>query len=907
MLSAIILGLISGATFGLAGVGLVVTYKTSGVFNFAHGAIATVSCYLFYSLHSDHGMHWALAAIICVFVLPIPMSLVLEYVGRSLARAGLAAQVVATIGMTLIVQSGIDLYYGTEESRSVDVFMPIGSKEIGGAFVTYEQMIFCGIAAGATLLLYLFFKLSRLGVAMRGIVDDPGLLSLAGTDPVRVRRAGWLIGVSFASLSGVLLSTSPEQSTLNSAALTLAVTAAFGAAALGGFTSLPLTFAGGLAIGALRDVCTYQFPTGDLARLPVAIPYLVLFAVLLVFPRRYLLDKARLSARDSIGWSAPWQVQVVGGLVLVGFLATVPEFADVRLGVWTQTVASIIVFLSLGLLTRLSGQVSLCHMSFMAIGTATLAQLTTNHGVPWFLALVLAGLVAVPIGAVLAIPAMRLTGLYLALATFGFGVILQAIFYSQDYMFGATGIDVSRPPGLDGGREFYYFVLAVAVTVGLFVVALARSRLGRLLRGMAGSPTAMTTAGTSLNVTRTLVFCLSAFLAAIGGALFSLSLSSETRVSTTGFPTFQSLIFLVVVVISLGREPWYAPMAAAMVYLIPSYVTSAETTRWLNLIFGLTAVVFVMLPPRAFEVPLPIRNGLDKLCRRTGPPGGAGDETAPTIPAQRVSEGALAVEQVTVAFGGNIAVKEFSLTARTGVITGLIGPNGAGKTTTFNAASGLVRPRSGNVSIDGRSVTRTGVAARARKGLGRTFQRMELVDAMTVRDNVAIGWEGSRAAWNPFAHLVALPSEKRAMRAATDAAIALCDLGSVVDTPVGTLSTGQRRLVELARCLAGPFRVLLLDEPSSGLDKVETARFAEILRRVVAERGVGILLVEHDMSLVMDVCEYIYVLDFGVPLLDGTPAMVRASAAVRAAYLGDDDTPEMLAAEASALAAEVSS
>jgi ABC-type branched-subunit amino acid transport system ATPase component len=247
------------------------------------------------------------------------------------------------------------------------------------------------------------------------------------------------------------------------------------------------------------------------------------------------------------------------------------------------------------------------------------------------------------------------------------------------------------------------------------------------------------------------------------------------------------------------------------------------------------------------------------------------------------------VSDLRVTFGGNIAVDGVSLTAPTGRITGLIGPNGAGKTTTFNACSGLLRPRDGHVRFHDHDVTRSGPSIRARRGLGRTFQRMELFDALSVHDNVAIGWEGSRAGLNPFSHLLALPAHKRAMERATAKALALCELEDVAQRPVSSLSTGQRRLVELARCLAGHFQILLLDEPSSGLDHVETERFGRILRRVVEDRGVGILLVEHDMSLVMEVCEQIYVLDFGKPLFDGPPSEVVHADIVRAAYLGKDD------------------
>ena len=250
----------------------------------------------------------------------------------------------------------------------------------------------------------------------------------------------------------------------------------------------------------------------------------------------------------------------------------------------------------------------------------------------------------------------------------------------------------------------------------------------------------------------------------------------------------------------------------------------------------------------------------------------------------------LKVNDLRVAFGGLVAVDGATINAPTGRITGLIGPNGAGKTTVFNACSGLNHPSRGSVRLDHADVSRRGPSLRARRGLGRTFQQMELFDTLTVRENVALGLEGSFAGRNVVRHLASSPRTTRRVHLATDDALRQCDLLELADRTVGSLSTAQRRLVELARCLAGPFRILLLDEPSSGLDRVETARFGEILRRVVDERGVGILLVEHDMALVTDVCDYLYVLDFGKPIFEGTAAEVVASPIVQAAYLGGESS-----------------
>jgi ABC-type branched-subunit amino acid transport system ATPase component len=241
------------------------------------------------------------------------------------------------------------------------------------------------------------------------------------------------------------------------------------------------------------------------------------------------------------------------------------------------------------------------------------------------------------------------------------------------------------------------------------------------------------------------------------------------------------------------------------------------------------------------------------------------------------------------------AVQDVTLMAPMGSITGLVGPNGAGKTTTFNACSGLVRPSEGDIVLHGRNVTSLGPAGRSRFGLGRSFQRVELFTSLTVRENVALGREASLAGANPARQLVSSTAQRTMVRRAVDDAMELTGIGPLADLQAGLLPTGQRRMVELARVLAGPFDLLLLDEPSSGLDASETRRFGEILRGAVAERGVGILLVEHDMALVRQVCQHIYVLDFGRLVFEGSGAEMLASPIVRSAYLGSEGVEAGLA------------
>ncbi len=249
--------------------------------------------------------------------------------------------------------------------------------------------------------------------------------------------------------------------------------------------------------------------------------------------------------------------------------------------------------------------------------------------------------------------------------------------------------------------------------------------------------------------------------------------------------------------------------------------------------------------------------------------------------AQRVREPVLEVRGITVRFGGVAALTDVSLAVSPGQVTGLIGPNGAGKTTLFNVISGLQRPDHGRVSIDGRDVTDLGPHRRARLGLARTFQRLELFGTLSASDNVRVGIEsGNRR--QRAAVLGALATDGQS------AAVALLErvgVGAVANDPVGALPTGSARLVELARALSIDPRVLLLDEPCSGLDDNETGQLGTLLRDLATE-GRAVVLVEHDMDVVLKVCDLVHVLDFGEVIASGTPAEIKAAPAVQAAYLG---------------------
>jgi ABC-type branched-subunit amino acid transport system ATPase component/branched-subunit amino acid ABC-type transport system permease component len=899
----IVIGISVGSVYGLAGTGLVLQYKTSGIFNFAYGALATVSVFVFYWLHVQNGWPWPLTAFVCVFVLGPVMGILLELLARRLAAVDHTLQIASTVGLILWVVA-VGSIWLSDVSESFPPFLPTSTVEIGGVNVQWQQIIVAIIALVSTVALYLFLRSTRLGTAMRGVVDDPELLSVMGESPVRVRRWAWIIGSSFAALSGLLIAPSlPVQALI----LTLLVVQAFGAAAIGYFSNLPLTYVGGLLIGIAGALATkYVVDVPWLIGLPSGLPFIVLFVVLLVTPRSKLAPRRFLTPRTiPSSWHAPARMRVLAGVLFLGVLCLIPSWVGTDLTVYSSALVLVILVLSLGLLTRLSRQVSLCQYAFAAIGASSMAHFTTDQGFPWLLALVLAGLVAVPVGAIIAIPAIRLSGVFLALATLGFGVLLEQMVYTQDFMFGPTGegLKAARPSfdvgpfhaGTDTG--IYFIILAVVVVISVGVVVLSETRLGKLLRAMGDSPLALETAGLNVNVTRVIVFCISAFIAAVSGALTA---SLYTFAIGSNFPSFSSLTLVALVVVIVFGTPWYAFIASAVIVLVPLYVTWGNIGLYITAFFGLAAVLMPAFRDKIPGTPKAVRRFLDRLGGKRPPPEAAAPaptgSTLPPVaaapalepPARAAGTRGLEVQHLTVRYGGAVAVDDASLRAPRGAITGLIGPNGAGKTTTFNACSGLLKPTSGRIRLHDHDVTRSSPAARARRGLGRTFQRVQLFESLSVRTNIELARECAVAGGNPVRQIVPRRHDARLVRDATREAIELTGIGGFVDAPVKSLSTGQRRLVELARVLTGPFDIILLDEPSSGLDQAETEQFGAILRHVVAVRGLGILLVEHDMSLVQQVCDRVYVLDFGRMLFEGTTTEMIASEVVRAAYLGSE-------------------
>ncbi len=603
----IIAGLVTGSVYGLAATGLVLSYQTSGIFNFGHGAIAAVGAYLFFQLRQEWGVPWPIAGVVVLVIAGLVIGYVFERLARGLEGTSTAARVVATVGVLIAIQGLLTATYGPA-ARDSRTFLPTHVFSIGGVNVGLDQVIVFLVALGATAALTQYLRLTATGSAMRAVVDDSQLLDLAGTNPTRVRRTSWAIGSAFAALSGVLLAPAIG---LDPLLLTLLVIQAFGAAAIGRFSSLPLTFGGGLVVGLIASLSTkYVSQYQVLSGFPAAVPFIVLFVVL-VFARRGWLAELGTSAARKVGRRphASRRARIVGVVSLIAVVAAAPFFAGPRLPVYSTALVFVLVFASLRLLVVTSGQVSLCHATFAAVGATTFAHLAGGAGLPWLLALLLAGLLAVPVGAVVAVPAIRLSGLFLALATFGFGILVERLVFPMAIMFGKGGQVTAPRPDLGvfdtNTPKGFYYVAVVIVILGLAGIHAAnRSRLGRLLRGMADSPVALATLGTSVNITRVIVFCLSAFFAAVAGALFA---SFSGTVGGVSFPSFLSLTLVVVLAIAGGGELLAPVVAAVALQIVPSYVRNATFNDYLPVLFGVSAVAVAVLSNPRLDVDARLR------------------------------------------------------------------------------------------------------------------------------------------------------------------------------------------------------------------------------------------------------------------------------------------------------------
>jgi branched-subunit amino acid ABC-type transport system permease component len=589
----VVIGLSTGAIYALAATGLVLTYKTSGIFNFAHGALGMIVTYIFYSLRVDVGMPTPLAlAVSVLFIAPLLGYALNRTILRWLPGATPTTFVVVSLGLLVFLQGVAVKIYGAAPRVLASLF-PRTTFQAPGVRVGWDQLIVVGISVAAALALVMFFRLTHLGLQTRAVVEDAILAESQAVDSRRVTSVSWMLGTAFAALSGILIA--PFLG-LDATLLTLLVVQAFGAAAVGRLTNLTTTFLAGLGIGVVISLSSKFVATRPgLAGLPTAIPFLVLFVVLVASRKGSFVEVTRARAGARVGGAAAGRsFPTVRLASLLAVAVALPAFLHgTRLLTATGTLAFVLMFSSLSLLIGLSRQLSLCQATFVVFGATTLGHLM-DAGVPHPIALVLAGLLVVPVGALVAIPAIRLSGLFLALATFGFGILAQNLLFPTSLAFGTNAVvTIHRPSALRSDTAIYWFVLAV-VTVGVVLVEVLRvSRLGRILRALADSPTAVESIGIVPTVPRVLVFCTAAFLAAVSGGLLGTLTQS---VNPYQFHFFNSLIWLTVLVGAGAATLGGSVLAAVLLVAVPVAFTSRLVVEYQPIFFGLAAMFLAQAP-----------------------------------------------------------------------------------------------------------------------------------------------------------------------------------------------------------------------------------------------------------------------------------------------------------------------
>ena len=795
---------------------------------------------------------------------------------RPLRGRSADVSIVVTLGLLLFLVGLANLLWKQTVIRTLPPLFPGRFVKLLGFNVSYHQLIVLAAAVVIAVALRVFFDRTRAGITMRAAVDNPSLVGMAGANPDSIQRYAWVLGSVLASVAGVLLA---PIVTLTVGQLTLLVINGYAAAVVGKLRSLPWTVAGAMLVG-LGTSYTVGYGHSDLLlNIQLVIPMIVLFVVLVVIPAAGLRGNQIRTYSDRRTTSASHSTKAAVGLVLAVVVLSV-VLPGSLVSDSSRALGFGIILLSLVLLTGYGGMVSLCQLTFAGLGAYAMSHVGGTSGNP--LGLLAAAALAGAVGAVVAVPTLRLRGLYLALATLAFAQAMDTVFFTK--VLGSGGsISVARPhlPLLPRTDRAYLVEMGVVFALAAWgLLALRRGAIGRRLAAVDDSPAACATLGLSLPATKLLVFAASAALAGLGGALL---VAVPGQGSNNDFVALSSAALLLVARIGGISSVSGGLLGGVFLAGMPALQLQFPELGEYQLTFLLTGLAAVGLARNPDGLASDLGRALAQLAGRF-------QSAAPDLPAQEpetpvapvamapaVEEGPvlLQVEGVSIRFGGVQALQDVTLTARAGTVTGIIGPNGAGKTTLFNVLTGLARPDTGSILLNGEDVSDQPTHRRARRGLARTFQRLEVFGSLTVLDNVRAAYE--------IAHGPTADSTDRAR-----AALSRAGIGQLADVPAHRLPTGQARLLELARALVTEPKVLLLDEPASGLSHGESQDLAVVIASVAAD-GVAVVLVEHDVELVMSLCSTVHVLDFGQVIASGSPAEVQADERVRAAYLGDAD------------------
>jgi len=876
----VLIGLGAGGLYALVAQGMVLIYRGSGVLNFAQGAFVMVGAYVYYAVSVQGGQPLWVGLLAATAAGAVLGGLVHLVIMRRMRHASALLRVVATLAVLMVLQSVAVLVFGVD-IVSVPSLLPTESVELlPGALVGIDRMILLLLGAASTAILWAVHRYTAFGRATSAVAENQRAAASLGHSPDRIATINWAVGSGLAALAGAFIA---PITFLQPTQLALLVIPALAVGLVANFTSFPMVFAAALGLGVVESLMTRYVTVPGLAQ---SVPFVIVVVVLVLRGRALPLRSHVLDRLPAVGSG---RIRLVPTLVTFAVLVLLlTQVFSVRwVDAFTVSMGLAVLCLSVVLIVGYAGQLSLAQYVLAGIGAFAAAWLMARAGWGFLPAAVAAIVATMVVGLLVALPALRTRGINLAIATLGLAVVLYAVVLNNfDISGGTTGLKV--PPislfGLDLNAIRHPQRYAVGAAVLLFVVAVAllnvrRGAAGRRMLAVRSNERAAAALGVSVFGVKLHAFAAAAGVAALAGIMLAFRSSNVVSAQFATFPSITVVAMTVVGGVGLvgGGIIGSTLLPGGVTTRILSGVDGLDA--WLPLISGIVLLwILVTEPSGLWRMNVALVRRF--LPART-PAAGVLDAAPADI--ERVPERILQVEGLRVTFGGVVAVADAGFEVRPGEVHGLIGPNGAGKTTVIDAVTGFVATAAGRVRLGDRDVTGWSPRRLAGAGLGRSFQSVELFDDLTLRENLAVACD-RWSVWRYLTDFVA-PGRIRLTGPALVAAREF-DLAADLERQPTELSMGRRRLAAIARAAAASPSVLLLDEPAAGLSDAEARHLAALLRRLAADWGMGILLVEHNIDMVLAACDRVTVLTGGSVLVSGLPDEVRHDPRVLEAYLG---------------------
>jgi branched-chain amino acid transport system permease protein len=899
----ILLGLGPGALIAAISLGVVLTYRGSGVINLATGGVAMVGGYAYWALKTGQvaGVQMGTApALVSSLAIVLIFGVLVELIAfRPLRNASPLAKLVSSLGVLLIAQAMVLLAFGNTPQPEPTI-LPQSTVHVLGAVIPVDRFILTGIVIAMAAALAAAYRWSRFGLATRAASENEVAAMLGGLSPRLLSLGNTLVASFIAGAVGILAAAITE---LDSETLPLQIVPALTAALIARFTSFGLACAAGIGLGIIESLIQYAssqtwFPQAGGSAIP-GVAELVIFLITVAV--MYLRGASLPRRGDLVERSLPQvprpnnlvRTALITGVVCAVALVVLPyDFREALINTMIGTVMA----LSLVVLTGFVGQISVVQLSLAGVSGFTISHLAVNAGIGFPFALIIGTAAALVLGMITAVSALRVRGVSLAVVTLAAAVAIENFgFTNPTWGGGQTGSPVPEPHllgldlgpaahfrGLDGNQPspiFGWVVLVLTIALCLAVGYVRRGKLGQRMLAVRSNERAAAAAAINPRNVKLAAFAISAVIAGAAGSLYAYNFGSVSGDRFDAFIALSLIAFAYAGGITLISGAAFAGLISTQA-LFPYALDKwfGLNGNWFLLFGGVILVVTLIqnpegvagafyrqthrrptfgpdLPEVALRPPDADAEAAEARERRRA--GRAGSDIADLV---------LSVRGLSVTFGGVHALSDVDLEVGEGELVGLIGPNGAGKTTFIDAITGFVR-HSGSADLRGHAIAGQSPHAIAAIGCARTWQGTELFNDLDVRENLTVAAGAS-----------ATPEE-------IEEVLMRMGLAPVAAAMPAELSEGQRKLVGLARAVVGRPGLLCLDEPAAGMDTRESQALGRRLRELT-DQGQSTLLIDHDMGLVLGICDRVVVLEFGRVIANGAPDMVRRDPAVMAAYLG---------------------